>query len=197
MKKILVVCLALIMTLSLATSAMASEPAIQPEIDTSNITVRFATDGNIEVVDANGNIVPRAYYEWWELSDSKPASGTYNVGGNSQQVNVALNQKVLTMGVQQYVKHMVAKVLGGDIARNAGVVVKKGMQAYFDYIEENLPDSETLYVEKTLWSNGNPDTTSSPMEYYYKIKTTYYTDWRFDEEVSSDTYYGTLYIQNH
>lgn len=87
--------------------------------------------------------------------------------------------------------------LGGSLSANAGLMIRAGMTAYFDYLNDNLPDGETLYVKKTLWSNGNPDTTSSPMEYYYKIRLVYYADDSFSTEVSRDTFYGTLYIQNH
>lgn len=110
---------------------------------------------------------------------------------------MALNQKYAAYGVSKLATILLADTLGGSISANVGLMLQAGMTKYFEYLNDNLPDGKTLYVKKTLWSNGNPDTTSTPMEYYYKIRLIYYTDKNFDTEVSRDNFYGTLYIQNH
>lgn len=86
------VCMMFIFSFASISTAMAQD-STKTETETQAILTQILEE-DLEVRDADGNIIPRAYYEWWEFSDSAPASGTYNVGGNTQKVNVELNQKI-------------------------------------------------------------------------------------------------------
>lgn len=184
-----------IFTIASVSTVMAQDSA-EVLAETQEVLTQIMEEG-LEVRDGEGNIIPRAYYEWWEFSNSAPAAGTYNVGGNTQKINVELNQKIASFAFSKLAQYLLYGTLGGSLAANTGLLLRAGMTEYFDYLNDNLPDGKTLFVKKTLWSNGNPDTTSNPMEYYYKIRLIYYTNDDFNTEVSRDNFYGTLYIQNH
>lgn len=155
-----------------------------------------------ELVKQEKNInSPRAYYEWWELSDTKFASGSYTYGEYSEKYNYNLGQEIVKTTVGALATIIIARFFPSlaTEAAEAADLITEGCSTYLTIMKAFAPESQTAYVKKTWWNNGNPSLDSNPLEYYFKIKIEYFKtpDYNASDSTGYDYMYGVQYIKNH
>ncbi|WP_312071733.1 hypothetical protein [Anaerotignum propionicum] len=185
---------------------LKNELLVTPEydmyLDGNLVTVKVETEN-----ENAGVISPRAYYEYWKVSDSPFASGSYTTGKSTQKISLSLNEAFRDIAystlVGMVIGAAVGMVYGGSVGATAGTVTGAisagGLAIYREYMRRNNPEQSVAYLRRTFTTNGKPNTTSSPLEYYYKILVEYSYDYNFKTSsiTSTDTFYGIQYIANH
>lgn len=149
-----------------------------------------------EIVETR-SISPRAYIETWETSSTPYASGPYNVGGALQKSTVELDQKINQVTLSALAMIVVTAILGPVSGVSAAKGAYAGLDEAYSWIKAANPDAENLYVERRIWTNGNPNTSSSPMEFYSWIEVNYYEDKDSTICRGEGSFYALQKITNH
>lgn len=165
-------------------------------LDGDIVKVTMSCDNAVE--NKNDDAVARAYYEYWDISKTKfaPGSYVYNRQEYSYRLQLAKKFSQLTVGA-------IAGVVIGALFANptAGAVAAfktyDGFAEFYDWMNAINPDQDTAYVRKIIWSNGNPNTNINPIESYFEVNTTYSDDEDFSSSEYSDNFYAIQYINNH
>ena len=167
------------------------------------ITVEDSVENTV-----SSEIMPRAYYEYWEIGDD-PFSGresSYNQDERESKVRAALGEAISDIALTTFASIVLGAVVGmkygavaGAAGTVAGVISGAGLAIYHEYQRMNNPSQTVAYIRKTTWTKGSHDLTSSPLKYYYKIRTEYSYDYNFPEEAitSTDEFFGMHCIVNH
>lgn len=142
-------------------------------------------------------IAPRAYIETWETSSTEYAPGPYNVGGALQSTTVDFEKKVNQITLSALAFVVVTSILGPAVGAAAAKGAYDGLADAYDWLKANDPEATNMYVKKRIWTNNKPDTSSTPMKYYYWIEVKYYQDKASSICRGDGSFYGLQKITNH
>ena len=142
-------------------------------------------------------ISPRAYIETWETSSTPYAPGPYNVGGALKASTVDWDKKVNQVTLSALAFVVVTAILGPLEGVAAARGAYNGLAEAYDWLRAADPDATNLWVERRIWTNNKPNTSSNPMEYYSWIEVKYYKNKNSATAIGDGSFYGLQKITNH
>lgn len=165
-------------------------------LDGNKIEIREISN-NASNPQTYSNISPRAFYDYWEYGNSPFASGSYTYARQQNMVLAEFGRAITAITAGTFATAIIVAIYPGAAAA-VGKIEAISSAVFYEIIRQTDPTATSAYLKRTKWHNNNPDLSSSPLKYYYKVNIIGCYDAKGQEETSYNvTNYAIYNVVNH